>query len=56
MGPRGQAGVRAGDTTWPHRLELMNERLADLTPDQQYEIRRGNAERRFHFTPVEPTL
>jgi hypothetical protein len=34
----------------------MNERLVDLTPDQQHENLRGNAERLFHFTPVEPTL
>jgi predicted TIM-barrel fold metal-dependent hydrolase len=45
-----------GDTTWPHSLKLMKERLVDLTPEQQYKILRGNAERLFNFTPVEPSL
>ncbi len=44
-----------GDTTWPHSMKLMKERVADLTPEQQHKILRGNAERLFQFTPIEPS-
>lgn len=43
-----------GDTTWPHSMKLMKERLAGLTEAQQHKILRGNAERLFQFTAVEP--
>ncbi len=44
------------DTTWPHSLKLAHERLdaAGLTPEQQYKILRGNAERLYQFTPSAP--
>jgi predicted TIM-barrel fold metal-dependent hydrolase len=42
------------DTTWPHSIKLMNERVAGLTPEQQYKVLRGNAERLFRFTPADP--
>ena len=42
------------DTTWPDSLKLMQERVAELTPDQQYKVLRGNAERLFRFTPADP--
>jgi hypothetical protein len=32
----------------------MKERTADLTPEQQYKLLRGNAERLFEFTAIEP--
>jgi len=42
------------DTTWPDSLKLTKERVAGLTPEQQYKIMRGNAERVFQFTPADP--
>jgi predicted TIM-barrel fold metal-dependent hydrolase len=42
------------DTTWHHSIKLMNERVADLTPEQQHRVLRGNAERLFRFTPADP--
>jgi predicted TIM-barrel fold metal-dependent hydrolase len=42
------------DTTWPHSIRLMKERVAGLTPDQQHKVLRANAERLFRFTPAEP--
>ena len=42
------------DTTWPDSLKLTKERVAELTPAQQYKIMRGNAERLFQFTPANP--
>jgi predicted TIM-barrel fold metal-dependent hydrolase len=42
------------DTTWPHSMKLMGERLAGLTEDQQFKILRGNAQRLFRFTPADP--
>jgi predicted TIM-barrel fold metal-dependent hydrolase len=44
------------DTTWPHSLTLAHERLnaAGLTPEQQYKVMRGNAEKLYQFTPSAP--
>jgi predicted TIM-barrel fold metal-dependent hydrolase len=44
------------DTTWPHSLKLAQERLdaAGLSPDVQFKILRGNAERLYQFTPSAP--
>jgi predicted TIM-barrel fold metal-dependent hydrolase len=42
------------DTTWPDSIKLMQERVADLTPAQQFKVLRGNAERLFRFTPADP--
>jgi predicted TIM-barrel fold metal-dependent hydrolase len=42
------------DTTWPDSLKLTKERVAELSPEQQYKIMRGNAERLFQFTPADP--
>jgi predicted TIM-barrel fold metal-dependent hydrolase len=44
------------DTTWPHSLKLAHERLdaAGLSPEVQYKILRGNAERLYQFTAAEP--
>jgi predicted TIM-barrel fold metal-dependent hydrolase len=38
------------DSTWPDSIKLAQERLAHLTPEVQYKILRGNAERVFRFT------
>ena len=44
------------DTTWPDSIKLMNDRVAaaGLSPEQQYKVLRGNAQRLFQFTPAEP--
>jgi predicted TIM-barrel fold metal-dependent hydrolase len=44
------------DTTWPHSLKLAHERLnaAGLTPEQQFKILRGNAERLYQFQAADP--
>lgn len=42
------------DSTWPDCMKIASERLADLSPDVQYKILRGNAERLFQFTPAQP--
>ena len=44
------------DTTWPHSIKLAQERLnaAGLSPEVQYKILRGNAEKLYRFTPSAP--
>jgi predicted TIM-barrel fold metal-dependent hydrolase len=44
------------DTTWPYSLKLAHERLnaAKLSPEVQYKILRGNAERLYQFEAAEP--
>jgi len=44
------------DTTWPHSLKLAHERLdaAGLSPEVQFKILRGNAERLYQFEAAEP--
>ncbi len=44
------------DTTWPHSLKLARERLdaAGLSPEVQYKILRGNAEKLYQFKASEP--
>jgi predicted TIM-barrel fold metal-dependent hydrolase len=44
------------DTSWPYSLKLAHERLdaAGLSPDIQYKILRGNAERLYQFTAADP--
>jgi predicted TIM-barrel fold metal-dependent hydrolase len=44
------------DSTWPHTLKLTQERLeaAKVSPEVQYKILRGNAEKLYRFTPSEP--
>jgi predicted TIM-barrel fold metal-dependent hydrolase len=44
------------DTTWPHSIKLAHERLAGLSPEVQYKILRGNAERLYRFTPSAPPV
>ena len=43
------------DTTWPDSLEVARRLVQDLPPAVQRKVLRGNAERLFRFTPVEPT-
>ena len=42
------------DTTWPDCIGVAKKLLADLPPETQYKILRGNAERLFRFTPAVP--
>ena len=42
------------DTTWPDSIGLVQKRLAHLPPGVQHKILRGNAERLYRFTPLEP--
>jgi predicted TIM-barrel fold metal-dependent hydrolase len=51
-----EADYPHSDTTWPHSIKLAHERLeaAGLSPEVQFKILRGNAERLYHFTPSAP--
>lgn len=40
-----------GDSTWPHSHERLVSAIAHLSPDDQYKIARGNAEKLFRFVP-----
>jgi hypothetical protein len=44
------------DTTWPDSIGVARKLLDDagLSPETQYKILRGNAERLYRFTPAEP--
>lgn len=42
------------DTTWPDCIEVATALVGGLAPEVQRKILRGNAERLFRFTPVEP--
>jgi predicted TIM-barrel fold metal-dependent hydrolase len=44
------------DTTWPDCIEVAQQLVKELPPVTQRKILRGNAERLFRFTPIEPTL
>jgi len=42
------------DSTWPDCIGVVKKRIAHLSPEIQYKILRGNAERLYRFTPAEP--
>jgi predicted TIM-barrel fold metal-dependent hydrolase len=42
------------DSTWPNCIEVARKQVAHLTPELQYKVLRGNAERLYRFTPAEP--
>ena len=44
------------DTTWPDCISVAKKLVEGLPEETQYKILRGNAERLFRFTPVEPDL
>ncbi|MEM7140670.1 MAG: amidohydrolase family protein [Actinomycetota bacterium] len=44
------------DSTWPRCIDVAREVVSPLTPEQQYKILRGNAERLYDFTPAEPPV
>jgi hypothetical protein len=43
-------------TWWPHSMDKAQEWCNDLPDDVRHKVLRGNAERLFHFTPVEPPV
>ncbi len=51
-----EADYPHSDSTWPHSIKLARERLdaAGLTPEQQFKVLRGNAEKLYQFTPSTP--
>ena len=44
------------DSTWPNSIEVARKVVSPLTPEQQYKILRGNAEKLYRFTPAEPPV
>ena len=44
------------DTTWPDCIEVATNLVKDLPKETQRKILRGNAERLFRFTPIEPVV
>jgi predicted TIM-barrel fold metal-dependent hydrolase len=44
------------DTTWPDSISVARKLVADLPPETQYKILRGNAEKLYRFTPQIPQL
>ena len=44
------------DSTWPDCIAVVKKRIAHLSPEVQYKLLRGNAERLYRFTPAEPPV
>lgn len=44
------------DSTWPNCIDVARKVVSPLTPEQQYKILRGNAEKLYRFTPAEPPV
>ncbi|GGL13407.1 amidohydrolase family protein [Nocardia jinanensis] len=44
------------DTTFPDSIQVVKNRIGHLSPETQYKILRGNAERLYRFTPAEPPV
>lgn len=42
------------DSTWPDCIGVVKKRISHLSPEVQYKLLRGNAERLYRFTPAEP--
>jgi predicted TIM-barrel fold metal-dependent hydrolase len=42
------------DSTWPDCIGVVKKRIGHLSPEVQYKLLRGNAERLYRFTPAEP--
>ena len=42
------------DSTWPNCIDVAREAGRRTSPEVQYKILRGNAERLYRFTPAEP--
>lgn len=44
------------DSTYPNSHRLIDAALSSFTADEQYALRRGNAEQWYNFTAVHPAL
>ncbi|HEY6471725.1 MAG TPA: amidohydrolase family protein [Acidimicrobiales bacterium] len=44
------------DSTWPDCIGVVKQRIGHLSPEVQYKLLRGNAERLYRFTPAEPPV
>jgi predicted TIM-barrel fold metal-dependent hydrolase len=44
------------DSTWPDSIKVVQNQIGHLSPEVQYKILRGNAERLYRFTPAEPPV
>jgi predicted TIM-barrel fold metal-dependent hydrolase len=44
------------DSTWPDCIGVVKARIGHLSPEVQYKLLRGNAERLYRFTPAEPPV
>ena len=44
------------DTTWPHSIQSAMKLIGHLPKATQHKLLRGNAERLFRFSVVEPDL
>ncbi len=42
------------DSTWPNCITNVRKQISHLSPETQYKILRGNAEKLYRFTPAEP--
>ncbi|HEY2562618.1 MAG TPA: amidohydrolase family protein [Acidimicrobiales bacterium] len=44
------------DSTWPNCITVAKKVIAGLSPEVQYKLLRGNAEKLYQFTPAEPPV
>ncbi|CAO5256091.1 amidohydrolase family protein [Frankia sp. AgKG'84/4] len=44
------------DSTWPNSITVVKNLIQHLSPELQYKILRGNAERLYRFTPAAPPV
>ena len=44
------------DSTWPNCIDVVKKQIDHLSPEVQYKLLRGNAERLYRFTPAEPPV
>jgi len=44
------------DSTWPNCIDVVKKQIDHLSPEVQYKLLRGNAERLYRFTPAAPPV
>ena len=44
------------DSTWPDSIHVVKKVISHLSPETQYKILRGNAEKLYRFTPAQPPV
>ncbi|SHN45263.1 amidohydrolase family protein [Cryptosporangium aurantiacum] len=44
------------DSTWPDSIDVVKRLIKGLSPEVQYKVLRGNAEKLYRFTPAEPPV